>query len=88
MPSGSLDTVRDALRAGEPERLVGLPECAWLDVKRDVYVLDSPYGTEELLKDVAAFANAQDGGFLLVGFSRGGKTGRSSSTRSGRSPVR
>jgi len=69
MPSGSLDTVREALRAGQPEGLVGLPECAWLDVKGEIYVLDTPYGAEELLKDVAAFANAQDGGLLLVGFS-------------------
>ena len=61
--------MREALRAGQPEGLVGLPECAWLDVKGEIYVLDTPYGAEELLKDVAAFANAQGGGLLLVGFS-------------------
>jgi hypothetical protein len=69
MSSSSLDTVREALRADQPEGLVGLPECAWLDVKGEIYVLDTPYGVEELLKDVAAFANAQGGGMLLVGFS-------------------
>lgn len=47
--------------------LAGLAECAWLDVKGEVYVLDRPHGAEELLKDVAAFANAQGGGILLVG---------------------
>jgi hypothetical protein len=68
MPSSSLDSVRELVRAGQPEGLVGLAECSWLDVKSEVYVLDRPHGAEELLKDVAAFANAQDGGILLVGF--------------------
>ena len=69
VPSSSLDAVREAVHAGELEQLLGLAECAWLDVKRDVYALDRPYGAEELLKDVAAFANAPAGGLLLVGFS-------------------
>lgn len=67
--SSGLDSAREALRANEPERLLGLAECDWLDVKGGVYVLDQPYGAEELLKDVAAFANAKAGGLLLVGFS-------------------
>jgi hypothetical protein len=69
VPSSSLDAVREAVHAGELEQLLGLAECAWLDVKRDGYALDRPYGAEELLKDVAAFANAPAGGLLLVGFS-------------------
>src|SRR5260370_42396186 len=76
MSSSSLDTVREALRADQPEGLVGLPECAWLDVKGGIYVLDTPYGVEELLKDVAAFANAQGGGLLLVGFSTRNENGQ------------
>src|SRR6202035_896742 len=59
---------RELVRAGQPEGLVGLAECSWLDVKGEVYILDRPHGAEELLKDVAAFANAQDGGILLMGF--------------------
>jgi len=69
VPSSGLDSAREALRANEPERLLGLAECEWLDVKGGVYVLDQPYGAEELLKDVAAFANAKAGGLLLVGLS-------------------
>jgi hypothetical protein len=68
MSLGGLAAAREALGAGEPEKLLGLAECAWLDVKGGVYDLDSPYGAEELLKDVAAFANAREGGLLLVGF--------------------
>ena len=68
MSRGSLAAAREALGAAEPEKLLGLAECAWLDVKSGVYDLDSAYGEEELLKDVAAFANAREGGLLLVGF--------------------
>lgn len=68
MSLGGLAAAREALGAGEPEKLLGLAECAWLDVKSGVYDLDSAYGAEELLKDVAAFANAREGGLLLVGF--------------------
>ena len=38
-------------------------------MKEGVYILDHPEGAEELLKDVAGFANSQVGGLLLVGFS-------------------
>jgi hypothetical protein len=68
MSLGSLAAAREALAAGEPEKLLGLAECAWLDVKGGVYDLGSTHGAEELLKDVAAFANAREGGLLLVGF--------------------
>lgn len=68
MSLGSLAAAREALAAGEPEKLLGLAECAWLDVKGGVYDLGSTHGAEELLKDVAAFANAREGGLVLVGF--------------------
>jgi len=51
--ASSLDSAREALRAREPEWLLGLAECEWLDVKEGVYILDRPAGAEELLKDVA-----------------------------------
>ena len=60
---------RAALRANEMTELIGLAECAWLDVKKGDYELDTPAGAEELVKDVAALANAPSGGFLVVGFS-------------------
>jgi hypothetical protein len=48
--------------------MVGVQECGWLDVKSGVYQLDDPSGAEELVKDVAGFANSKAGGLLLVGF--------------------
>jgi hypothetical protein len=64
-----LEHTRQALRRRDPAALLGERECAWLDVKAGVYRLDQPKGSEELAKDVAAFANTPDGGLLLVGFS-------------------
>ncbi len=69
MATGDPDAVRAALRDGELSVLVGLPECQWLDVKDGIYPLDSPWGKEELVKDVAAFANGTTGGLLVVGCS-------------------
>jgi hypothetical protein len=71
MPNMSVTSVneaRQALRRGAPAELVGLRECVWLDVKSGPYRLTSPEGKEELVKDVAAFANAPTGGLLLVGY--------------------
>jgi hypothetical protein len=63
------DDVREALlRDRDPGAVVGLRECAWLDVKSGPYRLDTAWGKEELVKDVAAFANAAAGGLLLIGF--------------------
>lgn len=60
-------TSREWVLAGSWDRFVGTPESAFLDVKSGVYQLDDPAGAGELIKDVAAFANAR-GGLLLVGF--------------------
>ena len=68
MSATSLDDVRHALRINDPAAVIGLRECAWLDVKGGPYRLDSATGKEELVKDVAAFANAATGGLLLIGF--------------------
>lgn len=69
MPVNDLEAARAALRDGKLTDLLGVPECGWLDVKSGVYPLDDPAGAEELVKDVAGFANARAGGLLLVGFS-------------------
>jgi hypothetical protein len=63
-----LSEVRRGLRENDPSVVVGLRECAWLDVKSGPYQLDSAAGKEELAKDVAGFANSGTGGLLLVGF--------------------
>jgi hypothetical protein len=64
-----IDEVRAALRDGEPGKLLGLAECGWLDAKAGVYQLDDPAKAAELVKDVAAFANTETGGVLVVGIS-------------------
>ena len=69
MPVSDVEGARAALRKGEPAELLGLAECGWLDAKEGVYQLDDPAKAEELVKDVAGFANASTGGLLLVGFS-------------------
>jgi hypothetical protein len=69
VPVSDLDGARAALRDGKPAELLGLAECRWLDAKDGVYQLDDPAKAEELVKDVAGFANAKAGGLLLVGVS-------------------
>jgi hypothetical protein len=69
VPVSDIDEARVALRAGKPGELLGVPECGWLDAKGGVYQLDDPVGAEELVKDVAGFANARAGGLVVVGFS-------------------
>lgn len=60
------DEVREALRVGRPERLIGTRECAWLDAKGQLYQLDQPRPAAELAKDVAALAN-MSGGVIVIG---------------------
>jgi hypothetical protein len=69
-----LDGVREALRSGRPEALIGLRECKWLDAKREPHKLGHPKQDAELLKDAVALANAR-GGVLAVGFetTKGGR---------------
>ncbi|KOU92409.1 hypothetical protein ADK92_27890 [Streptomyces sp. XY533] len=65
----NIDDVRKALSAGDLEALIGLEECGWMDVKSGPYVLDKgAHHKEELVKDVAAFANTSTGGLLIIGF--------------------
>ncbi|WP_146057804.1 RNA-binding domain-containing protein [Streptomyces sp. SM10] len=68
MVAKSIEDVRRALHDRVYSELLGTPESVWLDVKSHPYQLKQPSGAEELVKDVAAFANAAGGGLLLVGF--------------------
>ena len=68
MPVQPLRRALAALRADRPEQLLGLTECEWLDAKEGIYDLDDPAKAEELIKDVAGFANAPSGGLLVVGY--------------------
>ncbi|MEU2283034.1 ATP-binding protein [Streptomyces sp. NPDC013178] len=61
-----LATVYQAALHGQWDRLLGLPETSWLDVKSSIYALEQPGPRAELCKDVDAMANAQRG-LLLIG---------------------
>lgn len=65
----NIDDVRAALSAGNLEALIGLEECGWMDVKCAPYMVDKgAHHKEELVKDVAGFANTATGGLLIIGF--------------------
>lgn len=67
--SGSLEltSVLAMLRAGLAAALVGQPESIFLDAKRSHYDLATAVGKIELAQDVARFANAEQGGVIVVG---------------------
>lgn len=56
---------RNLALAGHASALAGQPESQWLDVKRDVWRLDTAAGKAELAKDISAMANA-NGGMILI----------------------
>ncbi|WP_147471549.1 AlbA family DNA-binding domain-containing protein [Nocardia stercoris] len=60
--------VIDLLRSGFAGALVGQPEGDWLEVKREHYDLRSEAGQIKLARAVSQFANARDGGLVIVGF--------------------
>lgn len=65
----NIDDVRQALGTGDLEALIGLEECDWMDVKSMPYAVDQGVQhKEELVKDVASFANSLTGGLLIIGF--------------------
>ncbi|MFG2632100.1 helix-turn-helix domain-containing protein [Streptomyces sp. NPDC048473] len=65
----NIDDVRAALSAGDLEALIGLEECGWMDVKSRPYMVGKgAHHKEELVKDVAGFANTVTGGLLIIGF--------------------
>jgi hypothetical protein len=60
--------VIEALVAGRPDELLGVPESAWLDFKLTPYLVDTAKGKFELNKDVAALVR-QPHSVILVGVS-------------------
>jgi hypothetical protein len=58
----------ERLHAGDFDALIGEAESAEIDFKREPYRLDEPAQAFELAKDVAALANIEPGGLLVVGF--------------------
>jgi hypothetical protein len=63
----TMRTVPVMLRAGRASLLLGQQESQWLEVKSAPYALDSERARVELAQDGARFANAEDGGLLIVG---------------------
>ncbi|WP_199515714.1 hypothetical protein [Nucisporomicrobium flavum] len=61
------DTVLDLVLGGRADLLVGQPEGPWLDVKSHHYDLTTPHGKISLAESVARFANAEEGGVVIVG---------------------
>ncbi|MEU4427558.1 hypothetical protein AB0F81_43620 [Actinoplanes sp. NPDC024001] len=61
------ETVGDLLAAGQADVLLGQPEGPWLDVKSAHYDLTTPRGKISLAEAVSRFANAEEGGIVVVG---------------------
>lgn len=57
----------DLLIAGRPDLLIGLKENEWLEAKTAHYDLTSLSGKVAIALAVARFANAEDGGLVVVG---------------------
>ncbi|MEU4472608.1 hypothetical protein [Micromonospora sp. NPDC023888] len=55
--------------SGMPDALLGQPESQWLEVKQKGYGLENDRQKHELALDLAAFANSETGGLLVVGLS-------------------
>lgn len=66
---GSLDlaTTADLVRTGYSQVLLDQAEGPWLDGKQAPYQLDTDVRRLEFAKDVASFANARDGGLIVIG---------------------
>jgi hypothetical protein len=60
-------TVVDLVAGGRADLLIGQPEGPWLDVKSAHYDLATPKGKISLAQAVSRFANAEEGGIVVVG---------------------
>lgn len=61
------DSVAHLVRGGHAELLIGQPEGHWLDVKSEEYDLTTTHGKISLAQAVARFANAEEGGLIVIG---------------------
>lgn len=69
------EQIADLLRGGHAESLVGQAEGEWLEAKRQHYDLSTTNGKVALAQAVARFANAEQGGLVVVGLATKGKAG-------------
>jgi len=56
-----------SIRMSSGISLLALPESEVFDAKRDNYAVKTRLGKHRLATDIAAFANSQDGGLLIIG---------------------
>jgi hypothetical protein len=63
----TLQRAVELVRAGFARTLIERPEGPWLEAKRTPYVLKDKAKKWELAKDVTSFANADDGGLIVIG---------------------
>lgn len=61
------ESVAGLVRGGQLHALIGQPEGHWLDVKSQHYDLAGAAGRVALAQSVARFANAEEGGVVVVG---------------------
>lgn len=61
------ESIYPLAKAGHLRVLIGQPESDWLDAKSQGYDLDQEGKRLELARDVAAFANSERGGLILIG---------------------
>jgi hypothetical protein len=61
------ETAVDLVIGGRFDLLIGLPEGSWLDVKSQHYDLTTVRGKISLAESVSRFANAEEGGIVVVG---------------------
>ncbi|MGW5557624.1 hypothetical protein ACWER9_10425 [Micromonospora sp. NPDC003944] len=61
------ETVADLIIGGRADLLLDQPEGAWLDVKSQHYDLTTARGKISLAEAVSRFANAEEGGIVVVG---------------------
>ena len=61
------DTVVDLIIGGRADLLIGQSEGPWLDVKSQHYDLTTVRGKISLAEAVSRFANAEEGGIVVVG---------------------
>lgn len=60
-------TVGDLVRGGGAHLLIDQEEGHWLDAKSEEYDLTTTHGKISLAQAVARFANAEDGGLVIIG---------------------
>jgi hypothetical protein len=70
------EQIADILRGGHAGALVGQAEGQWLEAKRQHYALGSTVGKISLAQAVARFANAEQGGLVIIGLATKGVAGQ------------